>query len=97
MSSDDITTLSIELMMTIAKMPQVKMIADAMPYYSQCVLASGVPSFDAEIDMKTAKPEAPGLSVTLNLKGRFHSREFYSDLVLKITQESTKQYEDRYL
>ncbi len=86
----------IELMKEIAQEPQPKMFADAMPYYSQCVLASGITGFDVDLDFKVGRPEAPGLSVTMGIKGKFHSREFFSQVIRKFAEESTKVYESRY-
>jgi 2-polyprenyl-3-methyl-5-hydroxy-6-metoxy-1,4-benzoquinol methylase/glycosyltransferase involved in cell wall biosynthesis len=74
----------------------VRMIADAMQYYSHCVVTTGG-GFDAEIDVKTKNDIAPDLAVSFNIKGRFHSRDFYTKLSHKLLQESTKLYEDRYL
>lgn len=80
----------------LAESTQIRMISDAMQYYSFCVITLGK-GFDAEIDVKVSKPEAPALSCTLNVKGKFHSREFFGKLINRFAQESTKQYEDRYL
>lgn len=86
----------IRLMEQIAEMPQLKMISDAMPYYSLCVATTG-DGFDAEMTMQVRHHAAPDLASNLSLKGRFHSREFYARLITKFSQESTKHYEDRYL
>ncbi|MCX8113670.1 MAG: glycosyltransferase [Burkholderiaceae bacterium] len=86
----------ISLMEQIVEQPQMKMISDAMQYYSLCVATTGG-GFDAEISMRTLHGSAPDLAVTSNIKGRFHSRDFYMKVLHKLSQESTKQYEDRYL
>jgi hypothetical protein len=86
----------IAVMEQIADFPQVKMIVDAMPYYSMCVAATGS-GFDADMTLAVRSEQAQDLSVNMNLKGRFHSREFYVKMVTKFSQESTKHYEDRYL
>lgn len=86
----------IKLMERIAELPQPRMIADSMPYYSLCVSSLGI-GFDAEITTKTTHPQAPDLAANFNINGRFHSREFYSRLAAKFIQESTKHYEDPHL
>lgn len=86
----------IKIMEQIADMPQLKMITDAMPYYSLCVATTGG-GFDADISFQTRHSAAPDLAVNSSIKGRFHSRDFYLKLVNKFSQESTKHYEDRYL
>lgn len=74
----------------------VRMIADGMMYYSHCVATCGL-GFDAEFTLQAKNDTAPDLSASLNVKGRFHSREFFNKVVSKFSQESTKLYEDRYL
>jgi hypothetical protein len=86
----------IKLMEQIADMPQIKMISDAMPYYSLCVATTGG-GFDAEVTLHTVHAAAPDLAATSNLKGRFHSRDFYLKVLNKLSQETTKHYEDRHL
>jgi 2-polyprenyl-3-methyl-5-hydroxy-6-metoxy-1,4-benzoquinol methylase/glycosyltransferase involved in cell wall biosynthesis len=91
----DRARLGIQLMEGIIKLPQVKMIADSMQYYSLCVAALGM-GFDASVSVHTQNPLAPDLAVKLNFQGRFHSRKFYEELVSKVNQECTKTYEERY-
>lgn len=86
----------IRIMEQIAEMPQIKMVADAMQYYSLCVASLGI-GFDAELDMKTKHPQAPDLAASLNFNGRFHSRAFFERLVTKFTMESIKHYDDPHL
>lgn len=86
----------IRLMEEIADMPQLKMISDAMPYYSLCVATTGG-GFDAEVSMKTLHSAAPDLAVDTSVRGRFHDRKFYLKIVNKFSEEMTKHYEDRYL
>lgn len=74
----------------------VRMISDAMPYYTHCVVTSGG-GFESEVTVKTANPQAPGLAVNLSLKGAFHSREFYTRLVNRFIEEPIKRYADPYL
>lgn len=86
----------IAIMEQIAAEPQLKMLTDAMPYYSQCVVSSGVSGFDVDVSVKVDRPEAPGTAATMGLKGKFHSREFFAQVINKFATESTKVYESRY-
>lgn len=86
----------IKLMEEIVELPQIKMVADAMQYYSLCVSSLGL-GFDAELAMKTRHEQAPDLAASLTFNGRFHSRDFFMRCVDKFSQESIKRYEDRYL
>lgn len=88
--------LGIRIMEQIAEMPQVKMIADSMQYYSLCVSSLGL-GFDAELTMKTKHPQAPDLAASLNFNGRFHSRAFFEKLVTKFATESIKHYDEAHL
>ncbi len=74
----------------------LRMLSDAMPYYTHCVVTSGG-GFESEITVKTANPQAPALAVNLSLKGAFHSREFYMKLANRFLEEPTKHYADPYL
>jgi len=73
-----------------------RMLSDAMPYYTHCVVTSGG-GFESEITIRTANPQAPNLAVNMSLKGAFHSREFYHRLVNRFLEEPTKHYDDPYL
>jgi 2-polyprenyl-3-methyl-5-hydroxy-6-metoxy-1,4-benzoquinol methylase/glycosyltransferase involved in cell wall biosynthesis len=75
---------------------QVRMISDAMMYYSHCVATQGG-GFDAEFTCNVKNDTAPDLSASMKVSGRFHSREFFNKVVSKFSQESTKLYEDKYL
>ena len=79
-----------------SKEAQSRMLSDCIQYYSHCVVTTGS-GFDAEIDIKTRTPAAPDLAASISVKGRFHSREFYHKVLTKFSEESIKQYEDRYL
>jgi glycosyltransferase involved in cell wall biosynthesis/2-polyprenyl-3-methyl-5-hydroxy-6-metoxy-1,4-benzoquinol methylase len=76
--------------------PHLRMISDAMQYYTHCVVTSGG-GFESEITVKTANPQAPALSTSLSIRGAFHSRAFFQKVVNRFTEEPTKHYEDRYL
>lgn len=72
-----------------------RMIIDGAQYYSLCVeVAHG--GFDAEIVLKTSRPDAPALGSDLNLKGRWHSRDFFFHVTRKLQEETTKYYESQY-
>jgi glycosyltransferase involved in cell wall biosynthesis/2-polyprenyl-3-methyl-5-hydroxy-6-metoxy-1,4-benzoquinol methylase len=81
----------------VATTQHIRMISDALPYYTHCVVTSGGNCFESEVTVRTANPQAPGLAVNLSLKGAFHSREFYNRLVNRFIQEPTKHYDDPYL
>ena len=74
----------------------IRMIVDAMQYYSHAVLTLGR-GFDGDFTCVVKNDVAPDLSASLNVKGRFHSRAFFEKVVSRLSQESTKLYEDRYL
>jgi glycosyltransferase involved in cell wall biosynthesis/2-polyprenyl-3-methyl-5-hydroxy-6-metoxy-1,4-benzoquinol methylase len=76
--------------------PHIRMIKDAMPYYTHCVVTSGG-GFESEITVKTANPQAPALAVSLSVSGVFHSRELYRKLANRFLEEPIKHYENRYL
>jgi 2-polyprenyl-3-methyl-5-hydroxy-6-metoxy-1,4-benzoquinol methylase/glycosyltransferase involved in cell wall biosynthesis len=76
--------------------PHIRMLKDAMPYYTHCVVTSGG-GFESEITVKTANPQAPTLAVSLSISGAFHSREFYRKLAHRFLEEPIKHYENRYL
>jgi glycosyltransferase involved in cell wall biosynthesis/2-polyprenyl-3-methyl-5-hydroxy-6-metoxy-1,4-benzoquinol methylase len=76
--------------------PHIRMISDALPYYTHCVVTSGG-GFESEITLKVANPAAPALAVNTSIKGAFHSREFFKRLANRFIEEPTKHYEDRYL
>jgi glycosyltransferase involved in cell wall biosynthesis/intein/homing endonuclease/2-polyprenyl-3-methyl-5-hydroxy-6-metoxy-1,4-benzoquinol methylase len=80
----------------VATSQHIRMISDAMPYYTHCVVTSGG-GFESEISIKVANPQAPALAVNLSIKGAFHSREFFNRLANRFIEEPTKHYEDRYL
>jgi 2-polyprenyl-3-methyl-5-hydroxy-6-metoxy-1,4-benzoquinol methylase/glycosyltransferase involved in cell wall biosynthesis len=88
----------IRLMEELVASPEapIRMITDCLQYYSHCVVTSGG-GFDAAVTLKTATEAAPDLSVALDFRGRFHTRDFYQKVVRKFSEESTKLYEDRYL
>ena len=74
----------------------MRMISDALPYYTHCVVTSGG-GFESEITIRVANPQAPALAVNTSIKGAFHSREFFKTLANRFIEEPTKHYEDRYL
>lgn len=74
----------------------MRMITDALPYYTHCVVTSGG-GFESEITVKVANPQAPALAVNMSIKGAFHSRKFFNRLANRLIEEPTRHYEDRYL
>jgi glycosyltransferase involved in cell wall biosynthesis len=80
----------------VATTQHIRMISDALPYYTHCVVTSGG-GFESEITIKVANPQAPALAVNTSIKGAFHSREFFRTLANRFIEEPTKHYEDRYL
>ena len=82
----------------VATTQHMRMISDAMPYYTHCVVTSGgLGIFESEITIKVANPQAPALSVNTSIKGAFHSREFFKLLANRFIEEPTKHYADPYL
>lgn len=73
-----------------------RMLIDALPYYSHCVVTTGG-GFESELAYAGMTPAAPDLAVKLNFKGQFHSRDYLFRLTRKIQEEATKHYEDQYL
>jgi glycosyltransferase involved in cell wall biosynthesis len=86
----------IELFEKLLENEPVRMIVDAMKYYSVCVSVLGV-GFDAYTSMKIAKEEAPDLKVDLTVEGRFYSRAHFQKLLTRLQEEATKHYESEYL
>lgn len=80
----------------VATTQHIRMISDALPYYTHCVVTSGG-GFESEITIRVANPQAPALAVNTSIKGAFHSREFFKTLANRFIEEPTKHYEDRYL
>lgn len=73
-----------------------RMLIDALPYYSHCVVTTGG-GFESEVSYAGMTSAAPDLAVRLNFKGQFHSRDYLFRLTRKIQEEATKFYEDHYL
>ncbi len=73
-----------------------RMLIDALPYYSHCVVTTGG-GFESEVTYAGSTAAAPDLAVRLNFKGQFHSRDCLFRLTRKIQEEATKLYEDKYL
>lgn len=82
----------------VATTQHIRMISDALPYYTHCVVTSGGGGvFESEITIKVANPQAPALAVNTSIKGAFHSREFFKLLANRFIEEPTKHYADPYL
>lgn len=80
----------------IDDMPMLRMVLDAIPYYSAAVSALG-PGFHAKVAVTTRKDELPGVSAVANLEGYFHSIATYTRLLARIAKETTVNYEAQYL
>lgn len=85
----------IKLYEEVVKWNVPRMIVDGLQYYSLCVeIAYG--GFDAAVHIQTSRPDAPALSGDMQLKGRWHSKDFYFGVTRKLQEEMTKQYESQY-
>ena len=80
----------------IDDMPMLRMVLDAIPYYSAAVSALG-PGFHAKVAVTTRKDELPGVSAVANIEGFFHSIATYTRLLARIAKETTVNYEAQYL
>jgi 2-polyprenyl-3-methyl-5-hydroxy-6-metoxy-1,4-benzoquinol methylase len=76
--------------------PMLRMTLDAVPYYSTAVAALGN-GFHAKIGITTKKEELPGVSATAQIEGFFHNREIFSRLLARIAQETTVNYDGKYV
>lgn len=80
----------------IDDMPMLRMVLDAIPYYSAATSAIG-PGFHAKVAVTTRKDELPGVSAVANAEGYFHSIATYTRLMARIAKETTVNYEAKYL
>lgn len=80
----------------IDEMPMLRMVLDAIPYYSAAASALG-PGFHAKVAVTTRKDELPGVSAVANLEGYFHSIATYTRLLARIAKETTVNYEAKYV
>jgi len=80
----------------IDEMPMLRMVLDAIQYYSAAASALG-PGFHAKVAVTTRKDELPGVSAVANLEGYFHSIATYTRLLARIAKETTVNYEAQYL
>lgn len=79
------------------KKPVLRMLIDALPYYSLCVeLLGSYGAFDSEVVMSASRVGTPSMTSTTTLKGRFADRDTYRQFVNLIIDESTKFYESKY-
>lgn len=74
----------------------LRFMIDALEYYSVCSATLGV-GFDAQVHVQAGRRDVPSLAFAVDAKGHFHNRRVYQTLVNKLTQESVKHYESRYL
>ena len=73
-----------------------RMLIDCLPYYSVCCETLGI-GFDVEMPFKFSKDSAPDLAAQGEIKGRFHSVEFFDKFMHSISQEATAKYGSKYL
>lgn len=73
-----------------------RMILDSVQFYSQCVITLNQ-GFDVDVTIGTVKEPIRDLAARCNVKGRFHSREFFNKILTKVANEATKHYEEKYL
>jgi 2-polyprenyl-3-methyl-5-hydroxy-6-metoxy-1,4-benzoquinol methylase/glycosyltransferase involved in cell wall biosynthesis len=76
--------------------PMMRMTLDAVPYYSTAVAILGN-GFRVKLSVQTSKEEFAGASASADIDGLFHSRETYSRLLARIAQETTRNYEGKYI
>lgn len=74
----------------------VRMLIDGLEYYSLCVRCLGV-GFDAEAQFKFQKEPFTDLNASTGIKGHFRTRDVYTQLVNRITEETTRHYESKHL
>lgn len=74
----------------------VRMIVDALEYYTFATTALGV-GFDADMTINVAKPGFPDLNVSTQVKGRFRTRAVHKKLTDRIIEETTQHYESKHL
>lgn len=78
--------------------PMLRMTLDALPYYTTAVATIAPASaFHATIRMETKKDELPGIKAAVNAEALFHNRETYNKLLARIAQETTVNYDPKYL
>ena len=75
----------------------LRMVIDAVQYYSACVTASGQRAFDADFTIKTVNPTAPDLSCSTQVSAKFCSTAHYKRLLQRISEEAIAKYDDKYL
>lgn len=76
--------------------PMMRMTLDAVPYYSTAVAILGG-GFRVKLRVETSKEEFSGVSASADIDGLFHSRETYKRLLARIAQETTVNYEGKYI
>lgn len=73
-----------------------RMVVDSLQYYSICVATLNV-GFDAELSLESGRPDLPEVAYSVRAKARFHNREDYLAIVSKLAQESSTNYDSRYI
>lgn len=73
----------------------LRMAVDALKYYSHCVSVLGK-GFEASFQYETKPDGCPPLNSSMQITGRFYSREHLNKILQKTFEESTKHYESKY-
>lgn len=85
----------IELWEDMLEKDPLRMSIDCLKYYSHCVTVLGK-GFEANFQYETKPDGCPPLNSSMQISGRFFSREHLNKLLQKIFEESTKHYESKY-
>lgn len=85
----------VELYLALLDTEHLRMILDALPYYSVCneVLGQG---FVGKLTWETNRPPFDQMSSKGSFEGKFADRATWLKLCDRIAQETTKHYESRY-
>lgn len=73
----------------------VRMVVDAVKYYSHCCVVLGQ-GFEASFNYEAKAPNCPPLNAATQVNGHFFSRDHFSKLTNRVIEESTKHYESKY-
>jgi hypothetical protein len=75
----------------------LRMIVDALPYYSVCVEAcQPFGAFDSNVELGVGRVGTPSMAASTNFKGRFADKKTWLALINYIAEESVKNYESKY-
>ena len=75
----------------------LRMIIDALPYYSVCVeAAQPFGAFDSNVEIGSGRVGTKDMASSTNFKGRFADKATWLSLINYIAEESVKNYESKY-